>query len=486
MNIPLLLNYYSRKDVQEELLNFSKNKEFVPKFKDSFGKRPDMVQYPRDILEHVKKGATSFHVSEERWKDPLSLKTGLTKKDLDKLRISWDFVIDVDFEVFECSKIIANNIVKALEEHKIKNIFVKFSGNKGFHILIPFESFPESIKKHNVKDLFPEAPKDLLFYINNYIDNEKNNFKLTKEIVSNNYFQEYLKTKKKKESDFIQNLCSKCNKPKVSGEKIEFVCPYCNETYFEDPKTKFKKCKMCKKFTQRMTDLKSKCSCGNRKFIKRINLALDTILISSRHLYRAPYSIHEKSDLVSLPIDKNKILDFNKDDAKPENIKEIKPFVDESIIIKEEARTLMNRAFSIQKIEQKKEIKEFDIPKSPIKIQNFPPCILLGLKGLEDGKKRFLFILLNFLKSSGYNHSQIKDIIYDWNKRNKEQLNEGYVLSQLSWHQRQKQVPPPNCPSNSNLGYYTDLNICKPDNLCKTIKNPAQYTLKKSKTKQKK
>ena len=36
-------------------------------------------------------------------------------------------------------------IVKALKHCNVKNIGVKFSGNKGFHIGVPWESFPKSI-----------------------------------------------------------------------------------------------------------------------------------------------------------------------------------------------------------------------------------------------------------------------------------------------------------------------------------------------------
>ena len=39
------LKYYSRKDIQAEMLNFSKNREFIPQFRESFGKRPDIIQY---------------------------------------------------------------------------------------------------------------------------------------------------------------------------------------------------------------------------------------------------------------------------------------------------------------------------------------------------------------------------------------------------------------------------------------------------------
>jgi len=62
--------YYSRPDVQKVLFEFSKNREICPRYFEGFGKRPDSFQYPSDIFELVKKGATSFHCSEELWKDP--------------------------------------------------------------------------------------------------------------------------------------------------------------------------------------------------------------------------------------------------------------------------------------------------------------------------------------------------------------------------------------------------------------------------------
>ena len=46
------------------------------------------------------------------------------------------------------------------------------------------------------------------------------------------------------------------------------------------------------------------------KFDMNVLMDIDTLLISSRHLYRAPYSFHEKSGLISVPIDQDKILEF--------------------------------------------------------------------------------------------------------------------------------------------------------------------------------
>jgi len=88
-----LLKYYSNRKVQEALLGISMNREVVPKFNESFGKRPDAIQFESDILEMVKKGATSFHLSEEHWSNPLLLKSGMTKSQLDIMRTKWDLIL---------------------------------------------------------------------------------------------------------------------------------------------------------------------------------------------------------------------------------------------------------------------------------------------------------------------------------------------------------------------------------------------------------
>ena len=70
------LQYYSKKEVQEEILRTAKNREISGNYNNKgFSKRPDILQYPSDIIELVKQGATSFHISEERWENPLDLKT---------------------------------------------------------------------------------------------------------------------------------------------------------------------------------------------------------------------------------------------------------------------------------------------------------------------------------------------------------------------------------------------------------------------------
>ena len=123
-----ILKFYSRKDIQKEIIKLSKNREVAVNFGEKgYGKRPDTLEYENDILELAKQGATSFHVSLERFKDPLKLKTGMSQKELEGLRTGFDIIIDLDTKIFEISKICAYLIIEALKFHNVKNISVKFS-----------------------------------------------------------------------------------------------------------------------------------------------------------------------------------------------------------------------------------------------------------------------------------------------------------------------------------------------------------------------
>ena len=97
-----VLKYYSSKEVQKNICELAKNKEIAVKYSDKgFGKRPDVVQFPSDVKELAKQGATSFHCSEENWDNPLNLSTDLSRKKLDDLRLNWDLILDVDCKFIE-------------------------------------------------------------------------------------------------------------------------------------------------------------------------------------------------------------------------------------------------------------------------------------------------------------------------------------------------------------------------------------------------
>ncbi|MEM5782246.1 MAG: hypothetical protein QXD43_03580, partial [Candidatus Aenigmatarchaeota archaeon] len=93
MNYLEILKYYSREDIQNAILSFSKNREIVGSLRDgSYLNRPDVIEYPKDIIERVKKGAVAFHCSVERWLNPMQLSTNLTQKEIDSLKIGFDLI----------------------------------------------------------------------------------------------------------------------------------------------------------------------------------------------------------------------------------------------------------------------------------------------------------------------------------------------------------------------------------------------------------
>jgi DNA primase large subunit len=170
-------------------------------------------------------------------------------------------------------------------------------------------------------------------------------------------------------------------------------------------------------------------------------------------------------------------------------------FLDDSHTTPGEAEHLLKEAFDFNPLvetdEEAKRLKKAFIVSEEItqKIPEelFPPCIQLLLQSLKDGKKRALFILINFMTSVGWTHDEIKERLAAWNKVQPEQLRETTIVTHLNYHRQQhKQILPPNCPTRQNnipviqQNYYTDLQVCHPDSLCAKIKNPVQYAKKKA------
>lgn len=427
-DIPLhiLLKHYKRPEVQNAIVKAAENKEIAVVYgSKGYGKRPDVLKYPNDVLTLAKQGATSFHCSEELWNNPLQLHPGLSKTDMEALRIGWDLVLDIDCKWLEYSKIAGHLLVQALKYHDIKTMSVKFSGNHGFHIAVPFKAFPELWQSKNTKDLFPEGPRKIAA--------------LLKKMVMPHLGREIMKL----EGNNWENIKQKTG----LGDKEL-------------------------KLSERELNVDS-------------ILEIDTILISPRHLYRMPYSFNEKSGLVSIPIQPEEILTFDKTQAITENVKVNMDFLDSTNTQPNEARKLIITAFDYsdekkpQETEAKKQPQEYIGPSEAVPAQYFPPCINNILKGLQDGKKRSLFVMTNFLSSCGWNHQEIDKFIEEWNKKNPDPLREVYIKGQLRYHEQQKKkILPPNC---ANAQYYKDLHICTPDNFCQKIKNPANYSLLKQK-----
>jgi len=246
--------YYSKPEVQKAIFDFSENREISVKYLEVFGRRPDSFQYIGDVFEMVKKGATSFHCSEELWEDPLKL-ASLSKEQINDLRIGWDLILDIDCKWFDYSKKAAESIVKIFHNHGIKNIGIKFSGSKGFHIIIPWKAFPKQIGNEKTKDLFPELPRKLVSYIR--FKSEE----VMKESLPEDFYSQFKNVEIKKgikcnnckeivlEYNFIDYYCPKCHRKElrksIGNEKIDYNCPECNFPFEISNSKKVYKCDKC-------------------------------------------------------------------------------------------------------------------------------------------------------------------------------------------------------------------------------------------------
>lgn len=414
LDLQAVRRYYERADIQQEFLRIAKDREVQAWFGENRGKRPEAIYLLGDLRDLIKQGMTSFHISEERWNDPLRLEPGMQKRNLDNLRKGWDMILDLDCKNLNYSHMAAILLIDALKFHDIKNISAKFSGRCGFHIAVPFEAFPDEVNGQHIKDFFPEGIKIISEYL--------------KEMTA-----EFLATRMLEKEDVSEIAV------KVGKTEKELIV--------------------------------------NGKFDPYQAVSVDSMLISSRHLFRAPYSINEKSGLVSIPVPDIKRFDIEK--ARMENVRVEHRFMDSERAVKGEARKLLMQAFDWASRKNKPEVRkiqrEYDIPKEAVKTDFFPPCILKIMAGLkEDGRKRAVFILINFLRHMGWTFEQIDKFLAEWNKKNYELLREGYIASQISWAKRQSQkILPANC---DNSAYYKGMAVCCPDNLCRMIKNPVQYS----------
>ena len=411
-------SWYSRESVQKALVEVGKNREVASVFQDgSFGKRPDVIQYPADVVQAVAEGAVSFHSSVEQWSNPMELDVGMARIQIDKLRIGWSLLIDPDVKDFEIAKLVTKEIAQSLEKHGVKNISVKFTGGKGFHIGVPFESFPERINLQ---------PTNILYH------------SLFQTIIE--YLKWYLKDSLK---DKLLALDEAENLAKRIGKSL-------NDVVTENELDPYK------------------------------IVSMD--IFGSRHLFRMPYSLHESTLLVSLPIKPENIDRFKKEDATIDKAK-----VEGKFLIskeKSDGEGLVVEALdwaSKYKVEVREELPQMRkfVKVKEIPEAYFPPCIKHLLNGLTDGKKRGLFILITFLRNMGWADEKIQDRVFEWNEKNLPPLRSNYLRSQLRWHFRQdRNLIPPNC---NNDVFYKQLGLY--DICCKEIdhtkvKNPVSVPLR--------
>jgi hypothetical protein len=400
--------YYEQDELAERFLELGQYREVVPTYDKGYGKRPDAINFRGDFEQLVENGAVAFHSSVERWRNPLLIDS---VSDLDDLRESWDLVLDIDCdESFPLAKETAKLVIEELHQHGIENVSVKFSGNRGFHIGVRAEAFPEKVEDEDITDLYPQLARGVVDYLRDQLE------KKMKEKVLNHGFEEEMQTDE--------------------GED-----PY------------------------QVSDIENDWG--------------------QRHLFRMPYSLHDGSWLVSLPIKEEEIDGFEKTDAEIEKVDFDTGFLEEYEENEASNLVVQSMDFIEKKRKEKREERiersddDFETPEEAIPEKYFPPTIKNILEGLEDGRKRGLFILINFYLTVGYSMDEIESKIWEWNERNKETLREAYVKSQLRWHrQRDEIVPPPNYDSN---GYYKDMQVYEGEELEEDVKNPVSYAFRKSK-----
>lgn len=501
--------YYSKPEVQQALLAFAAQREVVPRFYEGFGKRPDTITYPSDIMSLVNRGATSFHGSQELWRDPLQIRTEMSSEELGELRSAWDLLIDIDSKFLDCSKVAATLIIAVLEKYGVKSYGIKFSGSKGFHIIVPALAFPLEFKGVETRSMFPEWPRAISEFLMKEIKQEYNKIVSTWDI-NFDVLQERINVSREditeipcpnpqcgqraKKSNLVVLQCNRCNniteRPnfKITKRKMRCIVPTCPGEYEVKEEKEYYLCESCKydsrNYRTESTSGKVTYSSVVRKHEEKFSSdfkeeisasalgSLDLVLVSSRHLFRMPYSLHEKTALASIVLSKEEIESFtpNKADPLKVQIKNYYPLsklgeatrlLEAALIWKESHEEKRNE------MEKKKYASVDRLSITGVTEDMFPAPIHKLLKGLKEGRKRGLFILLTFLRALNFNSEYIHKTITEWNKRNVPPLKEGYVRSQIDWHLRQKrQILPPNY---ANESFYKDLNLLDKQ---PTAKNP--------------
>ncbi len=423
-----IIKYYSRKDFLDFIVDFARNREVVPRFREFFGKRPQVINYREDVLSLARQGLSSLHMSEERWRNPMMLSSDMKSGEMSDLRIGWDLILDVDTDHLVFSKAAVKLLIEALKFYEVNSFSVKFSGRSGFHLGIPFEGMPESIGGVKTSLLFPEAARIVGSYLSDFIYDI-----LRDKLLDDIGFEKIQKATGKTDAELL--------------DKDELFNPFSV-------------------------------------------VSIDSVAISPRHLIRAPYSFNEKTWCISTPLRLKDIDSFKLSDASPDKVTISDFFLKSSGVV--DAGRLFTQAFDWKQDQDKKvrdegekgarsfnKSGEFTAPSKMLLSNSFPPCMNLILAGLADGRKRALFCLINFLRSSGWDFLSIENELKAWNTKNPDPLSENYIKAQLEWARKQKRIlPPPNCKAEE---YYTDIGVCKPDNLCSKIKNPISYALRKGK-----
>ena len=419
MDYKKVLDYYSREDVQQSLLRLSQNREVVGVFENGA-----YSKRPGSLIfpTDILTMVKSGVVEFHSSLERWSNPTAIKEGNYSDVRVGWDIVLDLDCDLFDHGRIAAQTLIKELSKYGVKNVSIKFTGGTGIHLGISWESIPKEIDYIPTVGMFPDLARKIAAFL------------------------------KHKVKDDLESAILK----KYSPEELATITT--------------------KPIGKIVTDD------GVNPFEV---VDIDPILLSTRHLFRMPYSLNKGRLRVSLPIRLDDLDSFKPEDALPEKVTTEIGFLDkgeegELDLLVGESLDFHNKTAKAEKIKQSRPRTEI---LSAIKEDIFPPCIKKMSAGLSDGRKRALFILLNFLRSAKWPSEQIEKYVVEWNQKNSPPLPDSYVRSQLRWHlPKDKVMLPPNCPSEKSSGWYEGLGICFPDSVCGKpkilIKNPINYPVK--------
>lgn len=160
--------YYRQKDLIEAVVETCKYREFAPTYPTGYGSRPDAVNYPQDFKNFVEQGMIACHGSVEKWRNPMLIDQ---VSDHNNIRTGWDLIIDIDSEVgMDAAKTCAQLILDELETRGVTtSVDIKFSGNRGFHIGIPFDAFPDKVNERSTANLYPSLPQKIVSFLREQI-----------------------------------------------------------------------------------------------------------------------------------------------------------------------------------------------------------------------------------------------------------------------------------------------------------------------------
>ena len=345
----------------------------------------------------------------------MKLDVGMKREELDNLRIGWDLLIDLDVKDFEIAKLAAKTFIEALKDHNVKNIGIKFTGGKSFHIIVPFESFPEKVNNVPTKNLYPELQQKILEYLKWYVKDQLKEALLSLD-TPNNISQ---RTGKPLDEIIENNEINpfKVVNVDVFGSRHLFRMPY---------------------------------SLNENTMLVSIPIKIEQIDSFEK----------EQAEIKKAKVEESFIKIVSKEDAT-------------ALVI--EALDWYEKNHKEEKTEIKVSLPKKFSRKGKIPEEFFPPCIKKILEGLSDGRKRAIFILVTFLRNMNWELEEIEKKLTEWNEKNKPPLRANYLRTQLRWHFRQERnLLPPNC---DNKSFYEDMGLKQYCEECLKlgIKNPVNY-----------